>query len=614
VNAAAPLAVALPLVVAAAVAATGHWLPAKVANLVATATAAAVTALSLVLLFASHEHDVVYWFGGWHPRDGVAIGVSFTVDPIAAGLAALAAFLMVCALVASWSFFREHEVGPLFYTLMLVFLAGLVGFSITGDLFDMFVFFELMGVAAYALTGYRVQEPGVLQGAINFAITNSVAGFMILFGIGLLYGRTSALNLSQLGEALAGRRADALVVAAFVLIVVGFLIKAAAMPFHFWLADAYAVAPAPVCVLLAGVMSDLGLHAVGRIYWEVFAGTLGGPGATAVRVLLVAVGAATAVGGAVMCLLEPNLKRLLAFVTISHGGIFLAGIGLLRQEGLAGASAYVETDGLLKGALFLAVGATVHRLGGADELRLHGRGRRWSYAPLAAVFGVAAVGLAGMPPFGPFVAKALIERSAMHAGFGWLQPVIAAATLACSAAVLRATGRIFLGLGSKRDALLRAEEGRQSSGEPEESPPQGLLFGTVLGPAAAMIAIALGVAFVPRLAGHANIAAARLMDHHARAKEVLHGIAPPRPPEAHDPALGTWRYALGTASTLGAFLLAGLLLYRHRLPSLLRRALRPLGSAVPPLRALHDGAVGDYVAYIVLGSAVFSAVWGLALR
>ena len=102
-----------------------------------------------------------------------------------------------------------------------------------------------MSVSAYALTAYRIERPAPLQGALSFAVTNSVGAMMILFGIALLYGRTGALNMAQVGEALAGQPADGLVIVAFALIVGGFLVKAAIVPFHFWLADAYAVAPTP---------------------------------------------------------------------------------------------------------------------------------------------------------------------------------------------------------------------------------------------------------------------------------------------------------------------------------------------------------------------------------
>src|SRR5205823_11092377 len=135
----------------------------------------AVTVLCLLLVLRSANHDLVYWFGGWRPRHGIAVGITFAVDPFGAGLAALAGTLMTAALVFSYRYFEE--VGYLYYTLMLVFLGGLCGFALTGDLFNLFVFFELMGVAAYALTGYKVEQPGVLQGALNFAITNTIGAF-----------------------------------------------------------------------------------------------------------------------------------------------------------------------------------------------------------------------------------------------------------------------------------------------------------------------------------------------------------------------------------------------------------------------------------------------------
>jgi multicomponent Na+:H+ antiporter subunit D len=206
----------------------------------------------------------------------------------------------------------------------LVFLGGLAGFALTGDLFNLFVFFEVMSVSAYALTAYRIERPAPLQGALGFAVTNTVGAMMILFGIALLYGRTGALNMAQVGAALATRPADGLVIVAFALIVGGFLVKAAIVPFHFWLADAYAVAPTPAVIVFTGVMSDLGIYAVARIYWTVFQGPLG-PHADGIRVVLVGFAVLTALLGAVMCLFQANLKRLLAFATISQVGLAMIG-------------------------------------------------------------------------------------------------------------------------------------------------------------------------------------------------------------------------------------------------------------------------------------------------
>src|SRR5919204_3800140 len=388
-----PLPVAIPLVGAAFLTATGHFLGRRADDLVGIATAAAVTVISTLLILRSLDHDLVYWFGGWTPRHGIALGVAFDVEPISAGLAALAGALMTASFVFAWRYF--DEVGTLFHVLMLVFLAAMSGFALSGDLFNMFVFFELMSVCAFALTGYAVEHRAPLQGAVNFAVTNTIGALLVLFGIALLYGRTGALNLAQIGRALEGKGSDGLVLIAFALLLCGFLVKAGAVPFHFWLSDAYAVAPIPVCVLLSGVMSDLGLHAVGRVYWPVFSGVFAAHTGS-LRAILVGAGVVTALVGGAMAFFQRDLKRLLAFVTIAHVGIFLAGVGLLTARGLAGTTLYVVADGFVKGALFLAVGILIRRAGSGDELRLRGRG---GIAPMAGVvFVVGGLATAGLPP------------------------------------------------------------------------------------------------------------------------------------------------------------------------------------------------------------------------
>ena len=119
-------------------------------------------------------------------------------DPLNAGLACLGAVLMTAAMIFAWRYFPQ--VGTYFHVLMLTFLAGMTGFCLAGDVFDLFVWFELMGVSAYALTAYRPEERGPIQGALNFAITNSVGAYLSLTGIALIYGRTGALNMAQISR------------------------------------------------------------------------------------------------------------------------------------------------------------------------------------------------------------------------------------------------------------------------------------------------------------------------------------------------------------------------------------------------------------------------------
>ena len=600
-----PLLVALPLLAAAFLTAFGHFLPQRLDDLIGVGVAAASAAISLLVLFHAAGHDLVYWFGGWKPRDGVAIGISFTVDPFGAALAALVATLVTAALVFSWRYF--DEVGKLFHVLMLVFLGAMSGFALSGDLFNMFVWFELMSVAAYGLTGYRIEESSPLQGAINFAVTNTVGSFCVLFGIALLYSRTGALNLAQIGHALAGHSADGLVVAAFALLVGGFLVKAAVVPFHFWLADAHAVAPTPVCVLFSGVMVELGVYGVARVYWTVFSPVhqTHGPG---FRAILLGFGTVGALLGATMCFHQRHLKRLLAYSTISHAGIFLIGVAVLTDKGLAGSAVYVVSHGLLKGALFLCVGILLSALNSVDELHLRGRGR--ALLPTGIVFALCALAIAGPPPLGTFLGKSLIDEGAAERHYGWIPVVVTIASIVTSAAMLRAAGRIFLGLGPADDAYLSGQPDEER--EVERDPSRSVTL--MLIPTAALALAGIGLSLVPGLEQHAEEAAHRFQETPAYVRAVLDGKTQRPPADNLDLLkLPTASVLWGVASAVGALLLAAVALYRERLEAALR-ALRPTRPVFDALKELHSGAIGDYVTWLVVGVTVLGGLFAVVVR
>ena len=623
------LPIALPLLVAALLTGLSPLLRRRAADLVAVLTAAAATGCGVVLLARSRGGPEVSWFGGWTPRPGgIALGVDLAVDQTAAALAVLAGVLMTGALLFSWRYY--DAVGTLFHALMLVFLTGLTGFVLSGDLFNMFVFFELMSVSAYALTGYRTEERGAIQGALNFAVTNSLGAILVLFGIALLYGRTGALNLAAMGEALAGGAGggpvDRVVVTAFALLVAGFFVKAAVVPFHFWLADAYAVAPTPVCVLFAGIMSELGLYAVARVHWTVFAPVLG-PDAGAVQAVLLAVGALTALLGAVMCLPQRHLARLLAFATVSHVGVMLLGIALLgargeADAGLAGTLVYMVADGLVKAGLFVAVGVLSQRFGTVDVVRLTGAA---VHMPRTAALMVAgAAGLAGLPPFGTWLGKSLIDEAAAAAGQGWVAWVVFASAALTAGAVARAAARVFF--------VDHPGGRRRRRGAPRgPRPPRPPLVMWLPGAAFLLAAVAVGV--VPDLAGRAEAAAAAFTDTADYVATVLHG-APPTAP-VPGPGLANARAAAvnGVAATVVAALigLTGARAVTRRgardgardedapapgpVPRPLRRAATvPFRALLGALRAIHSGEVGDSVAWFTVGAAGLTVAFAFLLR
>jgi multicomponent Na+:H+ antiporter subunit D len=605
------LPVVLPLLVAAALVGLAPVCPRPVADAATVATAAVVTVACLALLAISLDGPVVYWFGGWTPRDGVALGVAFAVDPVGAALATLAGVLATAALTFSWRIFEA--VRTLHHGLMLVFLAGLVGFCLSGDLFNMFVFYELFSVAAYALAGYQTTNPGSVRGALNFAITNSVGAILVLAGIALLYGRTGALNLAQLGQTLAPGPPDRLVMVAFLLLTVGFFVKAAVVPFHFWLADAYALAPTVVGVLFAGVVSELGLYAVARVYWTVFSGPMAGVEGLRGVMLLGAV--TTALVGGVMCLLQHHLARMLAYATVSHVGLTLAGFALLGPAGVGGAVLYLLADGLVKGSLFISVGIVDHHLHDVDERRLRGRGRHMPWA--AALMVAGALGLAGVPPFGTFLGKALMEEAALEAGTPWLIGLFVVVAALTSAALLRATGRVFLGLGSPSPGGSGggAGSGAASGAEPGYRDHHRHAHPTQVAPAVLLLAAAVAVGLAPGITGVVETAAARFTDRAGYAAAVLEGVAGPGAGVSHPPvplAAPAFWAVLSALLGLGLALAA---LAPERVPGRLRDGVaRVWGPVAATLRGLHHGGIGDSVTWLVVGMAAFGTLLAVVVR
>jgi len=591
-----PLPVAVPLLVAALLVAVGPFVRRRVADLSAIATAATTTVLTALLLARAADHPLVHWFGGWTPRGGLVLGIDFAVDVAGAALATLCGVLMTAALVFTWRYFEA--VGTLFHALMLVFLAAVLGFCLSGDLFNLFVFFELLSVAAYALAGYRAEDPGSLQGALNFAVTNSVGGILVLSGVALLYGRSGSLNLAEIGRALERAPADGLVVVAFVLLLAGFFVKAAVVPFHFWLADAYAVAPVPVCILLAGVVSELGLYAAVRVYWTVFAGVLA-PHAAALRGVLLGAAALTALLGALMCYLQQHLARLLAFATVSHVGLTLVGIALLQPDGLAGALLYLVADGLVKAALFVCVGVVQFRFDSVDERALHGRGRG-----LPVTFGLLLLGglaLAGLPPFGTFLGKALMEDAASRAGHAWVAWLFVVASAVSAAAVLRAGLHVFAGWGP-----------------PAGAPPPSRPHATMVAPAAGLLLAALALGLAPGVTARAQTAAVRFSDHRAYAAAVLDGVTAPRSTNAGRAGQAVHLSGTLPPAALTVALAAALAAAPSRRPRTKgrrrRAAWRGLLRATLALRRLHSGQVGDSIAWLVVGTAALGALLTAFLR
>ena len=582
-----PLCIAVPLAAGAILLPFSQHAPKRLGSIVASTVAAAVcAAAALTAIYCSGHAPLELWMGGWTPHTGMAVGISLHVDAMSAGLAAFVAFLVFAASLYTYDGF--DSAGTLFHSILLIFLAAMCGYALTGDLFNLFVWFELMSAAAIALTALKIEEAAAIEGAINLAVTNTLAGFMVLLGTALLYARTGALNMHQIGLVLSSRPVDALVLAAFALLVCGYFVKGAVAPFHYWLDDAHAVAPTPICVLFSGVMVQLALYGVARVYWAVFAPAFHAI-APQLQGLFITLGAVTALAGALMAFEQCHLKRLLAFSTISHSGMFVAAFALFNAAGIAAASLFVLAHGLIKGSLFVCAGNYLNRFRSLDEHVLCGAGRRAKVN--SALYLTGGLALAGLPVFALSSAKIWYD-DALHAqGFGWLAIVMVLATVIDAAAVLRSGLHIAFGMGTAEtsNASPQIEPTECEEDHLKTTPPTDLSAAIVLLCAAVWVAFSVPLRNAVASAAHAFV----------NRQGAL-------------PALDLKPQALGIncAVVAGAVLLAVAALYRDRIWGQLRNL---ANAPIVLLRMTHTGIYTDYVVYMMGGLAAVTAWLTLAV-
>jgi multicomponent Na+:H+ antiporter subunit D len=594
VNALVSLLVAVPLLVGAVLAgAAVTGAGRRVADPLALVVVVAVTLTAGWLAVATGGGTRVVWQGGWDPGRAGPIGVALVADRPTLLMVCLVGLLTAAALTYSWHFLADT--GAAYVVLVVVFLAACTGFVLAGDVFDAFVWFELMGVTAYALTGMRVEERRSVHGALSFGIVNTVGASLSLSGVALLYARTGELNLAAMGERLRAGPHDRLVVVSCALLLTGVLVKTALVPFHFWTADAEAVAPTPVCVLLSGAMITVGAFAIARWWWVVFDGAVP---ESAVRHALVGFGAVTALVGAVMCVAQRHLKRMLAYSTVAHSGVIACGVGLLSGPGLAAAGLYAVGHACAKGALFLVTGVLLDRFETLDEHELYRRGRDMPVS--GATFVAGALALAGMPLLGTWAGKTAFAPAFADAHAEWLEVMVVLVSALTGGAVLRAGLRVFIGLGDAPDP------GPSTHEEPEgDRRPQGDAW-RVLVPPIVLLVVPTALALSPDTPDGAARAGQAVTDRTAYVAAVLHGAAGSHPPVSGEPFWHLSAVVVGLVAGLLAAAVAAAGLWPSRRPATLVTT-RPVRRTVRVLHVLHRAHVGDYVSWVLVGFAVLGA-------
>jgi multicomponent Na+:H+ antiporter subunit D len=373
------------------------------------ALAAALTVLVVIAPRVYSGHDVSHYMGNVTPVGGHVLGIAFAADPFGMTFAIAAAAIGALLLGFTLSSLRElapRELGG-YACLFQLLLAALIGSALTADLFNLFVWFEVAALSSYGLTGFFLERPIALEAAFKVLVLTTLASFFIFIGAALLYADHGALNFAQLHLALA-HGASTTDMVALTLLLCGFATKAGLVPFHGWLPDAHTAAPGPVSALFSALMVNLGIVAIARIALQIYGPTVASP----VLTLLLVAGLISAVGGALLALAQDDLKRLLAYDTISQMGVLCVGLAAGTASGLAGTTYHLISHALFKGLLFLCAGAIVHITGETELSKMGGLARRQPI--LAAAFTIAVAGIAGIPLLSGYPSLTLIHDATRH--------------------------------------------------------------------------------------------------------------------------------------------------------------------------------------------------------
>jgi multicomponent Na+:H+ antiporter subunit D len=365
-----------------------------------------------------------------------AVGIGLRLDAVST----VFTLLVAVAGAAVYLAVRRDATGPS-DSLWLLLVAGLTGVTVTADVFNLYVFLEISGLAAYALVATRRDAAAALA-AFHYLLVGTVGATFYLLGVGYLYVATGTLAMADLRVALpAVGYASPLVVAAFALVVLGLGVKLAVFPLHAWKPDAYAAAPVDVTALLATLGSTVAGYGLVRIVYEVFTASF----LAAVPVAqggLLAAGTVSVLAGGYLTLRQTNLRRLLAYSSVLQFGLVVVGVALATPAAVTAAVVLLVANAVAKGGLFVATGLFERELDAATVAEYAGRAREEPV--VAGAIAVAFASLVGLPPTAGFAGKWYLAVAAVDAGEWLVAAVVLASTLLSLAYAGRVVERLYL--------------------------------------------------------------------------------------------------------------------------------------------------------------------------
>lgn len=380
---------------------------------------------ALFLLNAVMETGrISYWLGGWEPP----WGIEYAVDHLNGFVLVVVTFIaFVVAVYAKRSVAREiaPEKVPFFYAVYMLFVAGLTGVSITGDVFNLYVFIEITSLSTYTLIAMGRRRDALIA-SFNYLILGTIAGTFILIGVGYLYMVTGTLNMADLSKLLPGLYYSTAVRTAFAFFTVGLSLKIALFPLHIWMPMAYTEAPSAVSAIVAATATKVSAYVLIRIMFTVFSVEFNVE-VLPVTTILLMLSSVAIIAGSVLAIAQTNIKRMLAYSSVGQIGYIVLGAALVNRLAMTGSLMHILNHALMKGTLFMVAGAVVYMTGTAEISGLRGMGRRMPFT--MAAFTIGALSMIGVPLTVGFVSKWYLALGAIRAGMWYLVPVILVSSL-----------------------------------------------------------------------------------------------------------------------------------------------------------------------------------------
>ncbi len=423
------------------------WLVTLVASWLAFATA-------VLLLIQVLDHGVLsYAFGDWSPPWGIEYRVDTVNAFVLLIISGISAVLLPFARTSVTQEISPQHVS-LFYALYLLCLTGLLGVTITGDAFNLFIFLEISSLSSYVLIGLG-RDRRALTASYQYLIMGSIGATFILIGIGLLYMMTGTLNLADLAVRLPDVIETRTVRSAFAFLTVGVGLKLALFPLHLWLPNAYAYAPSAVTAFLAATATKVAVYVLLRLVFSVF-GVSFAFEAMPLSFILVVLTVAAVLSASVVAICQEDLKRMLAYSSVAQIGYMLLGISLASVTGLTASILHLFNHALMKGALFMALGCVVYRAGTAQLSELQGLRLRMPWTMAAFVIGV--LSLIGIPLTVGFISKWYLVLGALEKGWWPVAVVVLAGSLLAAIYIWRVVEAAYFRPAEKA----RSEEVREA--------------------------------------------------------------------------------------------------------------------------------------------------------